>query len=358
MAGNQSGDRTEKPTGKRLKDARKRGQVARSHEAAQVASIAAALIAFAWMGSQMMRGLGLALIAGLARAGQASTRPIDPGELASLATQGLTNLAILVGPLALATACASIGVQLAQGGLVFATEAISLKWSRLNPATGLQRLAPSRAGVDTVRMIVSAVAVTWISYRVIETLVEQSLGLARVAPFDAAIVAWASMRRLLLQATIALGVIAIADYAVQRWRLMSSLKMTKQEVKEEGKQAEGNPEVKGRVRRVQMDMARRRMLAGVARATVVITNPTEYAVALEYNRASMPAPRVVAKGRGLLAARIKAIAREHGVPTVENVPLAQALYRGTEPGDLIPADLFEAVAEVLAYLIRLKQLVL
>jgi flagellar biosynthetic protein FlhB len=358
MAGNQNGERTEKPSGKRLQDARKRGQVARSREAAYVASVAAALVALSWIGAQMMHGMGLAVIAGLNRVGQTPTRAIEPGELASMATHGLMNLAVLVGPLALATAVASIGMQVAQGGWVIASEAITLDWSRLNPVTGLQRLAPSRAGLDTVRMIVSVVVLAWISVRVIQTLMDQSLGLARVAPFDSATIAWASLRRLLLQATIALGIISIGDYALQRWRLMSSLKMTKQEVKDENKQLEGNPEIKGRVRRVQMDMVRRRMLAAVAKSTVVITNPTEYAVALEYHRASMPAPRVVARGRGLLAARIKAIAREHGVPTVENVPLAQALYRGTEPGDIIPADLFEAVAEVLAYLIRLKQLVL
>jgi len=152
--------------------------------------------------------------------------------------------------------------------------------------------------------------------------------------------------------------VAGADYALQRWRLMKSLKMTKQEVKDDLKMTEGNPEIKARVRRIQMTMARKRMLAAVPKATVVVTNPTHYAVALEYRRSEMSAPRVLAKGRGLLAQRIKEIAREHGVPTVENVPLAQSLYKTVEVGDFIPAALFEAVAEVLAYLIRLKQLAL
>ncbi len=138
--------------------------------------------------------------------------------------------------------------------------------------------------------------------------------------------------------------------------MRKTLKMTKQEVKEEHKMLEGNPEIKGRVRRLQREMARRRMLAAVPKATVVITNPTHFAVALEYKRDAMAAPRVVAKGADHTAQRIKDVAREHGVPTVENVTLARALYAHAEIDEVIPADLFEAVAEVLAYLVRLKQL--
>ena len=134
--------------------------------------------------------------------------------------------------------------------------------------------------------------------------------------------------------------------------------MTKQEVKDESRMMEGNPEIKGRIRKVQREMARRRMLAAVPEATVVITNPTHIAVALEYHRERMAAPKVVAMGGDLMAERIKTVAREHGVPIVENVPLARALFANAEVGDSIPGDLFEAVAEVLAYLIKLKQLVL
>jgi len=155
-----------------------------------------------------------------------------------------------------------------------------------------------------------------------------------------------------------LALVAAADYAMQRYRWTASLRMTKQEVKDEARQQEGSPEVKGRVRRIQREMVRRRMLAATRRATVVVTNPTHYAVALEYRRAEMAAPRVVAKGRGLLAQRIKEIAREAGVPIIEQVALAQALYKTASVGETIPAQLFEAVAEMLAYLIRMKQVVL
>jgi flagellar biosynthetic protein FlhB len=179
---------------------------------------------------------------------------------------------------------------------------------------------------------------------------------ARMSPFESGLAGWSQVEQLLRQTALAMLVVGVADYLVQRWRLRQSLKMTKQEVKDDFKLSEGNPEIKARVRRIQMTMARKRMLAAVPKATVVVTNPTHYAVALEYRRAEMAAPRVLAKGRGLLAQRIKAIARDHGVPTVENVPLAQSLYKTVEVGEFIPAALFEAVAEVLAYLIRLKQL--
>ena len=180
--------------------------------------------------------------------------------------------------------------------------------------------------------------------------------LAMLAPVDAALVAWDSARALIWKAVIILLIVSIGDYGLQRWRHNTSLKMTKREVKDDTRLTEGSPETKARVRRIQRDMARRRMLADVPKATVVITNPTEYAIALDYQRELLPAPRVVAKGRNAMARRIREIAREHGVPIVENKPLARALHAATEIGDLIPADLFDAVAEVLVYLVRLKQL--
>ena len=156
----------------------------------------------------------------------------------------------------------------------------------------------------------------------------------------------------------ALGILALGDYALQKYRLTSSLKMTKQEVKDEHRMMEGSPENKRRVRTAQVAIARRRMIQDVARATVVITNPTHFAVALEYRRARMAAPMVLAMSADHVALRIRDVARYHGVPIIENKPLAQALFRTAEIGQTIPAPLFGAVAEVLAYLVRIKQLML
>ena len=155
-----------------------------------------------------------------------------------------------------------------------------------------------------------------------------------------------------------LAFLAIFDYALQRYRTMKQLKMSKQEIRSEANESEGNAQVKGRIRRIQREMARRRMIDDVKEATVVITNPTHFAVALQYNRDSMLAPKVLAKGRDILAARIREEARTHEIPIVENKPLAQALYKTVDVGETIPAQLFAAVAEVLAYLVRIKQLML
>ncbi|RPJ79892.1 MAG: EscU/YscU/HrcU family type III secretion system export apparatus switch protein, partial [Acidobacteria bacterium] len=245
-----------------------------------------------------------------------------------------------------------------QGGWVFATEALQPNLGRLNPLNGIKKLGFSAGGLDSLKMLVLVGILSFLLYRVIDANLLQSPRFARLSPFESAQAGWADAARLLKQSALVMLAVAGADYWMQRWRLMKTLKMTKQEVKDDLKMVEGNPEIKARIRRIQMAQARQRMLTAVPKATVVITNPTHYAVALEYQRAALAAPRVLAKGRGHVAQKIKAIAREHNVPMVENVPLAQALYKTSEVGDFIPAELFEAVAGVLAYLIRLKQLVL
>jgi flagellar biosynthetic protein FlhB len=153
----------------------------------------------------------------------------------------------------------------------------------------------------------------------------------------------------------AVGILAIADYFIQRWRFEQGIKQTKAEVKEDMKALEGNPTIKGKIRSIQRETARRRMMSRVKDADVIVTNPTHYAVALEYKADTMAAPRVVAKGRNWLAQKIKELGREHDIPTVENVPLARALYRSVELEQEIPMELYKAVAEVLAYVYRVRK---
>jgi flagellar biosynthetic protein FlhB len=357
MAFNQ-GDRTEKPTGRRLKDARKKGQVPRSADLGQAAALGAVLIVLTWAGAALVQQLGQLLGAGLSQVGVFAMRDVQAGDLTSLAVSGAKNLVLLTAPIAVAAALTSVLVASLQGGWVFANEAIRLDWSRLSPSNGIKRLGLTTGGAETVKAVLAVIVLGYLSERVVMALIQESDRMARMGLVPAASIGWQQALLLLKQSVIALVVLAGADYGLQRYRFSQSMKMTKQEVKDDTKLSEGNPEVKSRVRRIQREMARRRMLHATKTATLVITNPTHYAIALEYRREVMPAPRVVAKGQDLLAARIKDIAREHGVPIVENKPLAQALYRTAEIGDLIPGDLFEAVAEMLAYLIRLKQLVL
>jgi flagellar biosynthetic protein FlhB len=351
-------DRTEKPTSRRIRDARRKGQLARSRDVENVAQLVAILVVLGWAGRAYVERLGDAVRTGLERMGQMPLHALEPGELTNLAVRSATTLALTVGPLALAAAAATVLSATAQGGWNFATEALKPNWGRLSPASGIKKLGFQRAGFDLLKMLVAVATVSWVAVRIVSATLDMSVELGRIDPVHAAIAGWAQAERLLRQTAIALGVLAGGDYLLQRWRLQKSLRMTKQEVRDDVRLTEGNPEVKGRIRRMQQNVLRRRMLAAVPQATVVITNPTHYAVALRYERQRMAAPQVLAKGQNLIAARIREIAKANAVPIVENVTLAQALYRGAEVGETIPADLFGAVAEVLAYLVKLKQLVL
>jgi flagellar biosynthetic protein FlhB len=351
-------DRTEQPTPRRLDDARRKGQVARSRHVGEVAGFAAALAALTFWGAHLIAVLESEVVAGLARVELGPAHVVSTGEITGLAAGGARALALIAGPPAFAAAIAILAAHGAQTGWLVSFEALQLNASRLNPATGIKQFGLARGGMETLKALVIVGAIAWIGRGLVTDLVIDSPRLARIAPADAAAAAWHAIRTLLWKATIVLGLVAAADYFFQRRQHIRSLRMTKQEVKDDLRMTEGSPETKGRVRKVMQEMFRRRMMSAVPKATVVITNPTHYAVALEYRRETMAAPVIVAMGKDHVAQRIKAIAREHGVPAVENVALAQALYRTCDVGDTIPAHLFEAVAEVLAYLIRLKQLVL
>jgi flagellar biosynthetic protein FlhB len=349
-------ERTEQPTAKRLRDARDKGQIARSRDVQDTVQLTATVMALLWMGSFMVRALADRVAIGLDGLDTAGRRPLAPLELTSTVAGHLGALVTIVGPVTLAAMIGGLVAVSMQGGWHLSWEPLKIDPSRLSPANGLKRLLPTRAGIDLVRMLIITAALGWVIWEVASVAVMESVTLSRLSPADAGATMWGHTLTLFKRALLVFGTVAVADYLFRRWQHRRSLRMTKQEVKEELKMLEGNPEIKGRVRRVQREMARRRMLAAVPQATVVVTNPTHYAVALEYRREQMAAPKVLAMGVDHLAERIKAVAREHGVPLVENVALARALYASAEIDRPIPADLFEAVAEVLAYLVRLKRI--
>jgi flagellar biosynthetic protein FlhB len=353
-----SEERTEQPTSKKLREARERGQVARSKEVHDAFQLAAALIALTWFGRVMVEGLSRQVVTGLEGMGRMARRTVTAGDFTGLAMEMGLTLVVLVGPIAAASVIGGMGAVAAQGGWNLSWEPLKFNIGKLSPMNGIRRLAPSKAGLDLLRTLLIFIALAWVAYDLVAQMVQQSVTLGRVTAEQAGALTWQSVGLFLRRALIVFATIAGADWFLQKWRYKQGLRMTKQEVKDESKMLEGNPEIKGRIRKAQREMARRRMLAAVPEATVVITNPTHIAVALEYSRERMVAPKVVAMGGDLMAERIKTVAREHGVPIVENVPLARALFANAEVGDSIPGDLFEAVAEVLAYLIKLKQLVL
>lgn len=349
-------EKTEKPTRKKLEDARKKGQIPRSRDLALAAAAVAATFALAKLGGRLVSGLAARLESDLARVGDAPLHTVTAKELTGIVASGGLLMVSLVGPIALATMAAGVGTHGFQGGWSFNPEALQFKWSRLNPANNVKNLGVAKSGVDTLKTLVSVAALAYLGWSAVQAVMADTIRMPWLSPLDSALVGWAHTETMLWRVAVTLGLLALGDYGLQWYRTMRDLKMSRQEVLDESKEQDGNAEVKGRVRRVQREMSRRRMLGDVKKAAVVITNPTHFAVALEYNRDTMVAPRVLAKGRDHMALRIREAARKHGVPIVENKPLAQTLYKTTEVGDTIPASLFSAVAEVLAYLVRIKQL--
>ena len=358
MSDQSPGERTEKPTPKRIKDARERGQVARSRDLAAAMSLAAVTLGLAWLGIGIVSGTAERVAMGIATLADRAHQPIVPGTIEGLLWHDGSLLLRLAGPPALIAALLSVGASFLQIGWTFSPKALELNWSRLSPATGFSRLKPIQALPELGKALAGIAVVGAVVGLVVYGFYLQAPGLMNMPAAESGRVAWDRLWTLLWRSSLALVVLAAADYAIQYWRWFSNLKMTRQQVLDESKMNDGRPEVKARIRRIQRDAARNRMLKAVETATVVVTNPTHYAVAIEYRRGEMAAPRVVAKGRDHMAARIREIARRHDVPIVENVGLARALHKHAEVGDTIPADLFGAVAEVLAYLVRMKRLML
>jgi flagellar biosynthetic protein FlhB len=238
--------------------------------------------------------------------------------------------------------------------LEFHGEPLRPKLKKLNPISGMKRLVSIKALVELVKSIFKILVVGGIAYGVVRTETARFPGLMQQEVGDILIFISKLAFKVFFFVCLALIILAALDYIYQRWQYEEDLKMTKQQVKDERKQQEGDPWVKSRIRRVQREMAARRMMEAVPAADVVITNPVHLAVALQFDAAKMVAPAVVAKGAGHIAERIKEIARNHQVPVVEDKPLAQALHKMVEVGEYIPVELYRTVAEVLAYVYRLK----
>ncbi|HEX3030693.1 MAG TPA: EscU/YscU/HrcU family type III secretion system export apparatus switch protein, partial [Bacillota bacterium] len=257
-------------------------------------------------------------------------------------------------PVLAATLVAGVSANFAQVGVMFSTEALAMRLDRLNPIEGLKRIFSLRSLAELIKSLFKVTMVGVLAYRIIMDNFEVfpkmlDMDIRTSGSFIGGLVV-----KIGLEAAVLLLVLALFDYMFQRYEFNKSLKMAKEEIKEEFKQTEGNPQIKGKIREKMRKMSSRRMMQEIPKADVVITNPTHYAVALRYDGDTMQSPQIVAKGVDLLAQRIKEIAREHGVITVENKPLAQALFKVTDVGDFVPADLFQAVAEVLAFVYRLK----
>ncbi|MDH3616783.1 MAG: flagellar biosynthesis protein FlhB [Gammaproteobacteria bacterium] len=352
MAEEAQQDRTEQATPKRREDARKKGDVPRSRELTMTGVMLSGASALLLLAGPMGGDLAEAFASGftIERELLLDERYLVPA-LAEIASKGFLSLV----PLAVVLLCAVFFSAAAIGGWSFSLKATAFKVERLNPLKGIKRVFGANGLNELVKAIakfsmVALIAVSWLWYSAADLL---SLGRQPVAEAIGNALQLCGLSLLIV--SLGLIVIAAFDVPFQLWQYEKKLRMTRQQVKDEFKETEGRPEVKARVRALQQQIATRRMMEELPTADVVITNPTHFAVALRYDDSSMGAPKVIAKGKDLIAKRIREVATEHGVPLFSAPPLARVLFRTTEIGDEIPARLYTAVAQILAYIYQLNE---
>ncbi len=345
-------ERTERATPRRRSKARGEGNVARSVEISSVAVLGIALVTLAGLGPMMVgRVMGLLTY----HFQHLGFLEITPDTFPELARHAGATLGAVVLPFAGVIAAVGIGANVLQTGFVLTGKPLEPKLNRISPATGFKRIFSRRGLVELTKSLIKLAIVAGIIVWALMTTIESFMPLMTVGLAAGYRAILGAMFRMAGAGALALALVAILDLFFQRWDYERQLMMTRQEIKEEHKQNEGDPHMKSRIRSLQMEATRRRMMEAVKTADVVVTNPLRFAVALKYESAKMHAPKVVAKGARLLAHRIRKIAREAGVPVVENPPLARALYHACKVGASIPLSLYQAVAELLAFVYRQRE---
>jgi flagellar biosynthetic protein FlhB len=353
MADDQTDDsqKTEDPTPRRIEEAREKGQVARSQEVNHWFAVLAMTLVMTFFAAPMVRGITNSLYRLIERPAQIK---IGTGELRQVMMETLGGIGLAVlAPLAVLVA-AAILAGLIQNGLVISTEPIKPKLEKVSPARGLKRLFSSRSLVEFAKGLTKIAIIG----TVLIVLLRPEFGVIpnitgmNVAQFLALVQGLAI--RVLVAVLAVMTIIAALDFLYQKQQHLKQLRMSKQELRDEHKQSEGDPMVKARLRQIRVERARKRMMAAVPEADVVITNPTHYSVALKYDAETMGAPKLIAKGVDSLAMRIRELAQTHDVPIVENPPLTRALYESVELDHEIPPEHYRAVAEVIGYVMRLK----
>jgi flagellar biosynthetic protein FlhB len=350
MADDSDLERTEPASQRRLEQAREEGHVPQSRELSAFLVLIAGAGGVWVMGSWLANQVGSLMRQGLRLDHRAA---FDESAMAGVLVELGSGALLTLAPLFVVLILAAVAGPIVLGGRVFSAKAFAADWSRIDPIKGFGRIFSIQGLAELLKALAKAALicgialwVMWHEHQALFNLLSQPLH-AGLASFFGVVM----FSTVLIVAGMAL--IAAADVPFQLWQYHSRLRMTKEEVRQEAKELEGDPQVKARIRSQQREMARRRMMAEVPKADVVVTNPTHFAVALKYEAARMSAPRVVAKGRGLLAQRIREIAAESGVPTLEAPPLARALYRHADLGEQVPSALYTAVAEVMAYVYQL-----
>ncbi len=346
-------EQTEKATPKRREEARRRGQVAKSPDLAGAAVFLAGVFVLHALAGPALASIGGEMQAILSRTQE--HQDFTFGSVWMLYARAFASAGLLLGTLFGVALVAGVGVNLLQTGGVFSLVPLTPSFNKINPLTGAQRLLSKQVLVNLGKQLLKLGAVLVIVYTTIagsldslaalgEMPAQQLIGFIGELVFA---IGW--------KFGFVLVIVALVDLAYERWQYEESLKMSKQEVKDEYRRSEGNPEIKGALKRRQREFARRRMMAAIPKATVVVTNPTHFAVALQWDEKKMDAPVVTAKGADLIAKRIRELATEHGIPIMENPPLARTLYAKVELDAAIPPNMYAAVAQVIAFVYKLKR---
>jgi type III secretion protein U len=344
-------EKTEEPTHKKLQDAKRKGQSPKSQDAVAAAILGVSLLVLTGAGPSMLERLTTVIQRALRQGMQAGTNE----EVLALLADMLLDAIIAVMPMVIVSMLIAAIVLMAQIGVVFSFESISPKFDKLNPAEGLKKMFNARALIEFGKSVFKALALGTVVWVIVRDLVPLLVGAAYLTPEGEGQVAWSSLLHLLAAACLVFTVIAPLDYGLQRWLFMRDQKMSKDEVKREHKDSDGDPHVKGQQRQLREELANSAPQERVPGATVVVTNPTHYAVALRYDVREAPIPNVVAKGVDDEAATIRAIAAAHRVPMIANPPLARALHK-LPLDEPISDELFEAVAVVLRWVADLDRL--
>jgi len=352
MAETNEQERTEEATSQRREDFRRRGQVAQTRELASV------LLLFAFAGCVWMLGqffLGQIFESYRFVYGFIGPGPFNADQIIPIAGRLGVSALFILAPIFLMAFLVSVGSSVLQIGFLFSEEALSPNFEKINPVTGFLRLFSWRSLIEGMKSVLKLCVIGFTAYYILSGMVDTLPRLVFLAPAELMAFISQEIFSLILGMGGVLIFIALMDYFVQRFQLEEQMKMTKQEVRDEVKTREGDPLIKARIRKIQKEVAQRRMMADVPKADVIITNPTHIAVALKYAPDKYAAPILLAKGQDYTATRIREIATEHNIPIIENKPLARTIYKTLEIGQVIPRELFAAVAEVLAYVFKLKK---
>jgi len=352
MAESDSGEKSEEPTAKKLSDARKKGQIARSKDLGTLFVLVGSACAMLLMGDSLATAVASMMKHLLSFDRQAA---LDINALVRVIQEGIT---LIVAPLLwiffIIMFAAFLGNTLL-GGMSFSWDAMMPKASKLSPIAGVKRMFGVQAAVELIKSILKFFVVFIVAFLLLSGLFEEILGLSRETTPRNFEHATTMLLWMFLVLALSISIIAVIDAPYQVWNHARQLKMTKQEIKDEHKNTEGSPEIKGRIRRTQYEMSQRRMMEDVKDSDVVITNPTHYSIALQYDATVGGAPIMVAKGIDEMALHIRTIAKEHNVEIIQSPALARSLYYTAEVGDDIPEELFAAVAQVLAFIFQLNE---